>query len=63
MSKKTQKRKAERRARQQARQLTVGVPGLRSFWIQGGVIVGLYLLAYPFLMSEFRAARYRDGKE
>ena len=41
----------------------LGVPGLTNPWIQGIAIVVLYLIAYPFLMSEFRAGSTRadDG--
>lgn len=32
----------------------LGVPVLEHFWLQLLVMLGVYLLAYPFLMSEFR---------
>lgn len=32
----------------------LGVPVLERFWLQLLVMLAVYLLAYPFLMSEFR---------
>lgn len=32
----------------------LGVPALGSAWVQLGIMFVVYLLAYPFLMSEFR---------
>ena len=43
----------------------IGVPGLTNTWVQIGVLIVMYALSYPFLMSEFRAASYRgeEGRE
>ena len=38
---------------------TLGVPYLDRLWVQFGLIFLVYLVAYPFLMSEFRARRSR----
>lgn len=84
MSKKSQQRKAEARAREQARRFTpgkivrlllkslafaltvgllvtlltaLGLPGIDRLWVQMLLVLGLYLAAYPFLMSEFRPRR------
>ncbi len=32
----------------------LGVPALGSAWVQLGIMFVVYLIAYPFLMSEFR---------
>lgn len=41
----------------------LGVPGLETFWVQALVVLGLYALAYPVLMSEFRLPRHlRKGR-
>ncbi len=37
---------------------TLGVPYLDRLWVQFGLILLVYVVAYPFLMSEFRARRY-----
>lgn len=34
-----------------------GVPVLENFWLQLAVMLVVYVLAYPFLMSEFRSKR------
>lgn len=34
-----------------------GVPVLENFWLQLVVMLVVYVLAYPFLMSEFRPKR------
>ncbi len=34
-----------------------GIPGFDSFWVQIAVMIAIYLVAYPFLMSEFRPKR------
>ena len=36
---------------------TLGVPYLDRLWVQFGLIFVVYVVAYPFLMSEFRARR------
>lgn len=36
---------------------SLGVPVLDSFWMQLAVMLVIYLLAYPYLMSEFRPKR------
>jgi|FLYL01.1.fsa_nt_gi uncharacterized membrane protein len=36
----------------------LGVPGLDNWWMQFALIFVVYLLAYPFIMSEFRAKTY-----
>lgn len=89
MSKKSQLRKREARARERARELTfgkmlrlllkslafavlvtmalvllefLGVPGMDNRWLQIGLMVAVYLLAYPVLMREFRPSTYlRDA--
>jgi len=35
----------------------LGVPVLENFWLQLAVMLVVYILAYPFLMSEFRPKR------
>ncbi len=35
----------------------LGVPVLANFWLQLPVMLVVYVLAYPFLMSEFRPKR------
>lgn len=35
----------------------LGVPVLERFWVQLAVMLVVYIVAYPFLMSEFRAKR------
>lgn len=32
----------------------LNVPYIEKTWVQFAVILGIYLVAYPFLMSEFR---------
>jgi uncharacterized membrane protein YdfJ with MMPL/SSD domain len=34
------------------------IPYLDSFWVQVGLMVVVYMLAYPFIMSEFRPETY-----
>ena len=36
----------------------LGLPAFSNFWIQLVVMVVIYLLAFPFLMSEFRPKTY-----
>ncbi len=36
---------------------SLGLPVLENFWLQLAVMLVIYLLAYPFLMSEFRAKK------
>lgn len=36
----------------------VGIPALDTWWMQLLVLFGVYALAYPFLMSEFRPRTY-----
>jgi preprotein translocase subunit SecE len=35
----------------------VGVPAFKNMWIQIAVMVVIYVIAYPFLISEFRPRR------
>jgi len=35
----------------------LGVPVLEYFWLQLGAMLVVYIVAYPFLMSEFRVKR------
>lgn len=35
----------------------LGVPVLENFWLQLAVMLVVYIVAYPFLMSEFRPKR------
>ena len=35
----------------------LGVPVLQNFWLQLAVMLVVYIVAYPFLMSEFRPKR------
>lgn len=85
MSKRTQQRKLERAALEQARRITVGkmvrlllksllfamlvaslmvalsllgIPWLTSTWVQLAVMILVYLLAYPYLIREFRPEMY-----
>ncbi len=37
----------------------LGVPALNSLWVQFGVMFAVYILAYPYLMSEFRPKKVR----
>lgn len=37
----------------------LGVPALNSLWVQFGVMFVVYILAYPYLMSEFRPKKVR----
>lgn len=36
---------------------SLGVPVLENFWLQVAIMLVIYLLAYPYLMSEFRVKR------
>jgi ABC-type bacteriocin/lantibiotic exporter with double-glycine peptidase domain len=36
----------------------LGIPAFSNFWIQLAVMVVIYLIAFPFLMSEFRPKHY-----
>lgn len=40
-----------------------GVPIPENFWLRLLLMVGVYLLAYPILMSEFRPKRARPEKK
>ncbi len=42
---------------------TLGVPYLDRVWVQFGLVLAVYLVAYPFLMSEFRPRRYERRYE
>jgi Ca2+/Na+ antiporter len=35
----------------------VGIPAFQNFWIQIAVMVVVYVVAYPYLMREFRVGR------
>lgn len=37
-----------------------GIPYIDQTWVQIALILGIYIVAYPFLMSEFRPKRSRD---
>lgn len=34
------------------------LPYLDSFWVQVGLMIVVYMLAYPYIMSEFRPETY-----
>jgi membrane protein implicated in regulation of membrane protease activity len=38
----------------------LGIPAFQNFWIQLGVMVVIYVVAYPFLMREFRPRKQKD---
>jgi flagellar biosynthesis protein FliQ len=40
----------------------LGVPITENFWLQLLVMLGVYILAYPYLMSEFRPPRKRPQR-
>jgi uncharacterized membrane protein YdfJ with MMPL/SSD domain len=40
----------------------VGIPAFQNFWIQLGVMVVIYVVAYPFLMKEFRVKKVKSEK-
>jgi uncharacterized membrane protein len=41
----------------------VGINAFQNFWIQLGVMVVVYALAYPYLMREFRVRKGGRRKE
>jgi membrane protein implicated in regulation of membrane protease activity len=40
----------------------LGVPAFQNFWVQLVVMVIIYVIAYPFLMREFRPRRVKSEK-
>jgi hypothetical protein len=41
----------------------MGVPAFKNVWIQIAVMIVIYMIAYPFLISEFRPKRGVDKDE
>jgi uncharacterized membrane protein YdfJ with MMPL/SSD domain len=39
----------------------IGIPAFQNFWIQLGVMVVVYALAYPYLLREFRPRKQKDS--
>lgn len=39
----------------------IGIPGFDRPWVQMILVLGAYLVAYPYLMREFRPPRPRRG--
>lgn len=40
----------------------IGIPGFDRPWVQMILVLGAYLVAYPYLMREFRPRREPTGK-
>jgi Ca2+/Na+ antiporter len=40
----------------------LGIPAFQNFWIQLGVMVVIYVVAYPFLMKEFRVKKVKSER-
>jgi Ca2+/Na+ antiporter len=40
----------------------LGINAFQNFWVQLGVMVVIYIIAYPFLMREFRPSRSAQKK-
>ena len=38
----------------------IGIPAFQNFWIQLAVMVVIYVIAYRFLMKEFRVKKVRS---
>lgn len=40
----------------------LGINAFQNFWVQLAVMVVIYIIAYPFLMREFRPRRVKSEK-
>lgn len=40
----------------------LGINAFQNFWVQLGVMVVIYIIAYPFLMREFRPKKVKSER-